>query len=104
MAEPEGRCLPTGETSCRSSAATSPKTLAQSPTRSCLNSRARPYQGVSVRSSIHRYSGAAERQIHTGRPKAPARCATEQFTAITRSSSMSVAAVSHQSRSSGLRS
>jgi len=42
-------------THCRSSAATSSKTLDQSPARGCRNSRALPYHGVSKRSSIHRH-------------------------------------------------
>jgi hypothetical protein len=57
------------------------------------NNRAVSYQWVRSPSMPQRYSAAAGRQIHTGTPSAPARCATAVSTVITRSNSIIAAAV-----------
>src|SRR5258706_5189370 len=55
------------------------------------------YQGVSWRSSIQRQSGAKGSIVQTGLPKAPARCATEVSTEISKSRLRRIAAVSSKS-------
>src|SRR2546423_400346 len=62
------------------------------------------YQGVSVRFSIQRQSGAKERRVHTGRARAPAKWAMEVSTEITRSREPMNAAVSVMSFISGVQS
>ena len=74
-----------------------PITAGQSPGRACRNSRADGYHGQSSRSSNQRQSGTRGSSIQTGRPSAPARCATDVSTLITRSSVSTSAAVSAKS-------
>ncbi len=60
----------------------------------CRNSRMVGYHGLSSRSSSQRQSGANGRAIHTGMPSPPARCAKAESTVITRSRTLTEAAVS----------
>ena len=66
------------------------------PSAVCRNSRMVGYQGLSLRSSPHRHSGEAASTIHIGRPRAPARCATEVSELMTRSRPAITAAVSRK--------
>ena len=79
-------------------------TPCQSPISVCLKSVAVGYQGLSSRPSIQRQSGENGNRIHTGLPRAPARCATDVSTEITRSRHAITAAVSVKSASRGRRS
>jgi hypothetical protein len=79
----------------------SPMTEAQSPGIGCRNNRAFGYHTVSARPSCQRQSGAYGSNIHTGRPMAPAKCATAVSTVINRSSAPNSAIVSVKSRSAG---
>ena len=69
------------------------RTASPPPIALCRNRRMVGYQGVSVRSSIHRKSGANGTKSPTALAIAPARCATEVSTAMTRSSIATTAAV-----------
>ena len=53
--------------------------------------------GCRVLSTIHRQSAQVGRSTHTGRPAAPARCATDVSTVMSRSSVSSIASVSVKS-------
>ena len=79
---------------CESSAATAAATPGQSRGAAGRNSRSDGYQGVSVRSSSQRQSGAYGSITHAGRPIAPARWTMAVSTQITRSSPSMMAAVS----------
>ena len=67
-------------------------TPCQSPGRGWRYSRMVEYQGLSVRSSIHRQSGMKPSATHTGTPNAPARWRPESQV-MTRSMLRMMAAV-----------
>ena len=83
-----------------SSSPTRAITPSQSPSEVWRNKRAVGYQGLVSPSSVQRQSGANGSSIHSGRPMAPARCATAVSTEITRSHSAITAAVSAKFSSS----
>ena len=70
------------------------KTPCQFPRSRCRNSRIVGYQGLSLRSSSQRQSGAKGSATQTGTPSAPARWATAVSQVITRSRFIITAAVS----------
>ena len=80
------------------------QTVAQSRRRGWRKRRAVGYQGLSVRWSNHRQSGAKGSRIQTGLPKAPARWAIAVSTVMTRSNWLMRVAVMAISSSWGLRS
>lgn len=79
-------------------------TLSQSPGVGCRNRRMLGYQGLSIRSSIHRQSGEKGSSTQTGLPMAPAKCATEVSTLMIKSRCAIAAAVSPKVIRSGARS
>ena len=83
--------------SARSASVTRAITAPQSPALCWRKRRALGYHGLSSRSNDHRQSAADARRIHTGLPRAPAMCATEVSTVITRSMHAIAAAVSPKS-------
>lgn len=88
----------------RRSSATRSMTRGHAPGAGCRKSRAVGYQGLSSRFRSQIQSAAYCKRIHTGFPKAPARCATDVQVVMTRSSAVMAAAVSAKSSRCGERS
>src|SRR3546814_245673 len=82
--------------SSASAARTRASTPSQSPKVVCRNSLALGYQGLSSRSTSQRQSALRDSTTQTGRPSAPARCATEVQVVTTRSSRRIATAVSRK--------
>ena len=87
-----------------SSVATRAITSGQSSPQLWRNSRMVGYHGLSSRLSIQRQSVTDGSNNHTGLPSAPARCATDVSTVITRSSALTAPADSAKSPKAGARS
>ena len=93
-----GRHRPGGAASrCCSASAMPWKTSSHQPGLVWRSSRMVGYQGLSSRSSSHRQSGEKGKAIQTGIPSAPARCAIDVSTLMTRSRLFITAAVSRKS-------
>src|SRR5471030_582209 len=78
----------------------SAKTPAQSPSVFCRNNFMLGYHGLSLRPRNQRQSGTCFKATQTGRPSAPARCASAESKVITRSRLAITAALSRKASGS----